>query len=134
MHHRFTGRIIATLVIAWIALGPAPSAAQSRGLMPADFYSEVGVGDVAISPDGALVAFTVTTVNEEENRRHREVLVARAAGRAAGRRSVPVHRPDPRGERAAMVARQPDTELPVAPGRRRRHRGDLVRPGDLPRW
>ena len=80
MHHRFTGRIIATLVIAWIALGPAPSAAQSRGLMPADFYSEVGVGDVAISPDGALVAFTVTTVNEEENRRHREVWLRELRG------------------------------------------------------
>ena len=80
MHHRATGRTSATLVIAWLALGPAPVAAQDRGLLPTDFYNEVGVGEVAISPDGALVAFTVTTINEEENRRHREVWLRELRG------------------------------------------------------
>ena len=52
---------------------PGPAGAQTRGLLPADYYAEVGVGEVAISPDGRLVAFTVTTVIEAENRRHREI-------------------------------------------------------------
>ena len=85
MHHRFTGRTTTTLVIAWLTLAPASGDAQNRGLLPTDFYSEVGVGEVAISPDGALVAFTVTTVNEDENRRHREVWMQELqGGRPAG--------------------------------------------------
>ena len=80
MHHRCTGRTTAPLVIAWLTLAPASGDAQNRGLLPTDFYSEVGVGEVAISPDGTLVAFTVTTVNEEENRRHREVWMQELRG------------------------------------------------------
>ena len=80
MHHRFTGRTTAPLVIAWLTLAPASGDAQNRGLLPTDFYSEVGVGEVAISPDGTLVAFTVTTVSEEENRRHREVWMQELRG------------------------------------------------------
>ena len=85
MHDRLSVRTTAMLVIAWLTLAAAPGAAQNRGLQPTDFYSEVGVGEVAISPDGALVAFTVTTVNEEDNRRHREVWMQELrAGRPEG--------------------------------------------------
>ena len=80
MHDRLSVRTTAMLVIAWLTLAAAPGAAQNRGLQPTDFYSEVGVGEVAISPDGALVAFTVTTVNEEDNRRHREVWMQELRG------------------------------------------------------
>ena len=81
MRHRPVVRTAARLVIlcALAAAGlvgiraPAPAAAQTRGLLPADYYAEIGVGEVAISPDGGLVAFTVTTVVEAENRRHREI-------------------------------------------------------------
>ena len=57
-----------------------PGAAQTRGLLPADYYAEVGVGEVAISPDGGLVAFTVTTVVEEQNRRRREIWMQQLRG------------------------------------------------------
>ena len=80
MHHRCTGRTTAPLVIVWLTLAPASGDAQNRGLLPTDFYSEVGVGEVGISPDGTLVSFTVTTVNEEENRRHREVWMQELRG------------------------------------------------------
>ena len=80
MHYRVTGRTSATLAIAWFALGPAPVAAQDRGLLPTDFYSEIGVGEVAVSPDGALVAFTVTTIKEGQNRRHREIWMQELRG------------------------------------------------------
>ena len=124
MHDRLSVRTTAMLVIAWLTLAAAPGAAQNRGLQPTDFYSEVGVGEVAISPDGALVAFTVTTVNEEDNRRHREVWMQEL--RAGGPEGEPFRF-------TAMVARQPGAELPVAPGRRRRRRGNLVRQGDVSR-
>jgi dipeptidyl aminopeptidase/acylaminoacyl peptidase len=71
-------RPFALLLLA--ALLAAPAWAQKRGLVPADYYKEVAVGEVAIAPDGTRVAFTVTTVVEKENRRHREVWMARLAG------------------------------------------------------
>ena len=48
---------------------------EKRGLLPTDFYSEVGVGQAAVSPNGKLVAFTVTTILEEDNKRHRELWI-----------------------------------------------------------
>ncbi len=50
-----------------------PLTAQDRGFRPSDYYDIVTVSDVAVSPPGAYVAFTVTTVVEEENARHREI-------------------------------------------------------------
>ena len=78
MHHRLSVWTTTILIAIW--LGPARGDAQTRGVQPTDFYNEVGVGEVAISPDGALVAFTVTTVDEDENRRHREVWMQELRG------------------------------------------------------
>ena len=73
--------------VAW-ALWAAmawPTSAQQRGFQPADYYDLVSVGDVAVSPEGDLVAFTVTRILEEENRRLREVwMQALENGRPAG--------------------------------------------------
>ena len=80
MHQRLAASTTATLVIVCLILAPTVAAAQHRGLLPTDFYDEVGVGEVALSPDGALVAFTVTTVSEDENRRHREVWLQELRG------------------------------------------------------
>jgi dipeptidyl aminopeptidase/acylaminoacyl peptidase len=41
--------------------------------VPEDYYDLVTVSDVAVSPAGQFVAFTVTTVVEEDNARHREI-------------------------------------------------------------
>ena len=46
---------------------------QERGFHPEDYYSVVTVSQVAMAPSGEFVAFTVTTVREEENARHREI-------------------------------------------------------------
>jgi dipeptidyl aminopeptidase/acylaminoacyl peptidase len=54
-----------------------PAAAQKRPLVPADYYRQVNVGEVAVAPSGELVAFTVTTVVEKENSRHREIWIQR---------------------------------------------------------
>ncbi len=60
---------------AHLAVAPAlhPDPDEPRGVMPAHYYQMTFVGDVALSPAGDRVAFTVTTVSEEENRRHRRI-------------------------------------------------------------
>ena len=52
---------------------PVPAVAQARRFEPTDYYQMITVGDVAVSPDGNLVAFTLTRILEEENRSRREV-------------------------------------------------------------
>ena len=73
------------LALAWL-LAAAPVAAQAeRGVIPEDYYRMTFVGDVALSPGADMVAFTVATVVEDENRRHREVWLQRLEdGRPAG--------------------------------------------------
>ncbi|MGQ0766292.1 MAG: S9 family peptidase [Gemmatimonadota bacterium] len=53
---------------------------QGRAFTPADWYRVTNVNSPAMSPDGRLVAFTVTTVRESENRRHSEIWVAPTDG------------------------------------------------------
>lgn len=64
-------------VVFLLAAMVTPSLAQERGVTPEDYYRMVSVGDVAVSPDGQMVAFTRTTVVEENNRRQREIWVQR---------------------------------------------------------
>jgi dipeptidyl aminopeptidase/acylaminoacyl peptidase len=80
MRHRLIRWVATTLVGASVTVTPGVIAAQPRGLLPTDFYSEVGVGDVSLSPDGALVAFTVTTIDEAKNRQHREIWIRELRG------------------------------------------------------
>ncbi len=59
--------------------------AQDRGVLPQDYYRMTFVGSVAMSPTGDMVAFVVTTVEEEENTRHREIWMQRLEnGQPAG--------------------------------------------------
>ncbi|MEX2527561.1 MAG: S9 family peptidase [Gemmatimonadota bacterium] len=60
-------------VLLVIIFAPAWGSAQERGLLPEDYYHFVTVGDVAVAPDGNRVAFTITRVVEDENRRHRSI-------------------------------------------------------------
>lgn len=53
-----------------LLLAPGPAAGQERGFEPSDSYRLVSVGGAALSPTGAHLAFTVTTVDEEENGRN----------------------------------------------------------------
>ena len=69
-------RLISFAVCALLSL-PALTAAQKRGLIPQDYYKEVTVNEVATSPAGDYVAFTVTTVVEKDNKRHREIWMQR---------------------------------------------------------
>ena len=75
--HRVFSAVAAVLGLVFAAAG---SSAQNPGYEPGLYYRLVGVGDVAVAPDGAHVAFTVTTVVEGENRRHREVWLQPLSG------------------------------------------------------
>ena len=72
-----------------LLLVPAALSAQKRGFTPADWYRLTTLSSPALSPDGRLVAFTVTTVKEAENKRHSEVWVVPAAGGAPVRYTSP---------------------------------------------
>jgi len=58
-----------------------PAAASTpRPMELRDWYRLQTVSQAAMSPDGKLVAFTVTTARESENKRHQEVWVVPVAG------------------------------------------------------
>jgi len=88
--HRKSTRV-APLV--FVALVPAIAYAQQtparHAFTPADWYKVTQVGAPALSPDGAKVAFTVTTVKEAENRRHSEVWVVSTQGGEPARYTSP---------------------------------------------
>jgi dipeptidyl aminopeptidase/acylaminoacyl peptidase len=88
-------------ILGALLLGGAVSSAvaQTRGVLPQDYYRMTFVSDVQVSPTGAYVAFTVTTVLEEKNKRHQEVWLQRLErGRPAG---PPFRFTDPTEESAA---------------------------------
>ena len=68
------------LVPMLLVLAALPVAAQQRAFTPDDWYRLTTLSSPALSPDGELVAFTVTTVRESENERHSEVWVVPADG------------------------------------------------------
>ncbi|MCE9602363.1 MAG: S9 family peptidase [Gemmatimonadetes bacterium] len=62
-----------------LILAPVALSAQ-RAMQPNDWHRVTTLSQPAMSPDGRVVAFTVTTVNERENKRHQEVWVVPTAG------------------------------------------------------
>jgi dipeptidyl aminopeptidase/acylaminoacyl peptidase len=63
-------------------LVPVLAAAQApkRAFAPNDWYRVTQVSGPQLSPDGSKVAFTVTTIPNDENRRHTEVWMASVDG------------------------------------------------------
>ncbi len=68
------------LALAAILLASPALAQQPRAFQPGDWYRVTTLSSPALSPDGRLVAVTVTTVDESENRRHSEIWIVPAAG------------------------------------------------------
>src|SRR5271168_929747 len=68
-------------------LWPAASHAQSkRGVTAEDYLAFKFVGDPHISPDGKVVAYVLTTIDQKKNRRESSIFVVPADGSAAPRR------------------------------------------------
>ncbi len=121
--------------------GEATQPAEKRPLTVEDLWAMERVGSPAVSPDGSLVAFTVTVFSKEDNKGESDVWLVPADGSAAPRRLTwqkgadgsPAWSPD--GRTLAFVSKrgdddpaqlyllpmaggeaEPVTELPIAPG------------------
>ena len=77
------------LALYTIAAGPAFAQSVRHAFTPADWYRISRVAGPTLSPDGSLVAFTVTTVRETENKRHAEVWLQPVAGGPSRRMTSP---------------------------------------------
>jgi dipeptidyl aminopeptidase/acylaminoacyl peptidase len=79
-----------SVVIYFLCLGGfalQPALAQSkRGVTAEDYLSFRFVGDPHISPDGKVVAFVLTTIDQKKNRRESAIWIVPADGSAAPRR------------------------------------------------
>ena len=75
--------VVAALLLAGPASGQAP---QGRPLVIEDYYRIGSIGDVQISPDGAFVAYTVSTKIEDDNTNAIDTFVVSANGSSAPRR------------------------------------------------
>jgi dipeptidyl aminopeptidase/acylaminoacyl peptidase len=79
-------------MMALVALSAPLQIVAAQGTQPftpADWYRVTSLSSPSISPDGRMVAFTVTTVKEADNRRHQEVWVVPSSGGASARYTAP---------------------------------------------
>src|SRR5688572_11085618 len=72
-----------------LLLAPALGAQGKRAFALADWYKLTTLSAPAMSPDGSRIAFTVQTVNERENKYHREVWVVPTTGGSPQRFTSP---------------------------------------------
>lgn len=70
-------------LITGIFFLPSLLSGQSRPWQPTDYYRLTVVSNPELSPDGRRVAFVVTTVVEDKDRRHNEIWMAATDGSAA---------------------------------------------------
>jgi dipeptidyl aminopeptidase/acylaminoacyl peptidase len=111
--------VVALLLAPMVIASPAWS--QQRPIVPQDLYRLKGVSDPQISPDGAIVAFTVTETDRQANRRHSDIWLAPTDGSRAPRQitgGVPSSnspRWSPDGHSIAFLSSRPasqDDKLP----------------------
>src|SRR5258707_6215905 len=72
-------------VVQFLLLAGMLCAADKRGVTPEDYFLFANVGDPQISPDGRTVAYTITRVDEKQNRRNSEIWLAAVDGNSPPR-------------------------------------------------
>jgi dipeptidyl aminopeptidase/acylaminoacyl peptidase len=77
--------IVSLLLCALLAssVARATQAEGKRGVTPEDYFAFEFISDPHISPDGKLVAYVVTTVDQKQNRRHSSIWMAAVDGSRA---------------------------------------------------
>ena len=84
-----TAALTASLTTAGALDAQQSSSPAKRAFTPTDLYRLSTLSATAMSPDGSRVAFTVQTINERENKYHREVWIAPTSGGEAVRFTSP---------------------------------------------
>jgi dipeptidyl aminopeptidase/acylaminoacyl peptidase len=84
---RLCARFALTCFLCLGIFGSFGTLAQTkRGITPEDYLSFKFVGDPRISPDGKVVAYVLTTIDQKKNRRESSIWAVPADGSAAPRR------------------------------------------------
>ena len=73
-----TSLSLCILLLSTLALARQPEG--KRGVTPEDYFAFEFVSDPRISPDGKLVAYVVTTVDQKQNRRHSSIWMTATDG------------------------------------------------------
>ena len=102
-----------SMAIVALVLAAAPGAQTPRGATAEDYYAFETLGDPHFSPDGATIAYVVTTVDQKQNRRRSVIYSVPADGSreaqaltdAARSSSAPRWRPD--GQAIAFLSARP---------------------------
>ncbi|MDQ5836721.1 MAG: DPP IV N-terminal domain-containing protein, partial [Acidobacteriota bacterium] len=68
------------LLFAPLARVGAQQPAKVRGITPEDYFAFEFVGDPRLSPDGKLVAYVLTTIDQRQNRRQSQIWLASTDG------------------------------------------------------
>jgi dipeptidyl aminopeptidase/acylaminoacyl peptidase len=105
MDARWLHPVLAISLLA--AAFPRRSSAQAtpRPVAATDYYRLVAVGEPQLAPDGRRIAFVVTTVQEDKDRRHSEIWMVPSDG------SAPAFRYTSPATEAANPAWSPDGSL-----------------------
>src|ERR1700704_2482931 len=71
---------VISIILISISQYPTARAQATRGITPEDYFSFEQISDPQISPDGTQIAYVITTVSKEKNRRESSVWVLGIAG------------------------------------------------------
>src|SRR5947209_5907986 len=81
---RLAAALTALLLLAPLARTGAQDG-KRRGITPEDYFAFESLGDPRLAPDGKLVAYVVTTIDQKQNRRQSQIWLAAMGGSLAPR-------------------------------------------------